>query len=131
MPIGLGIGMIFQSFNLVAYISVIKNVLVVFVPEMPFWRKALGLFSESEKKRALMALDQAGIFEKAYVRVDQLSGGQQQRVALARTLAQNPRIIFYCRVCIESDSQQINERVIRVKINSVISQIPLQYTAFF
>lgn len=89
-----GIGMIFQSFNLVTRISVIKNVLVAFVPEMPFWRKVLGLFSESEKKRALMALDQVGILEKAYVRVDQLSGGQQQRVALARTLAQNPRIIL-------------------------------------
>jgi len=89
-----GIGMIFQSFNLVTRISAIKNVLVSFVPEMPFWRKLLGVFTESEKKAALMALDKVGILEKSYVRVDQLSGGQQQRVALARTLAQNPRIIL-------------------------------------
>lgn len=89
-----GIGMIFQSFNLVTRISALNNVLVSFVPEMPFWRKSLGLFTESEKKEALMALDKVGILEKAYVRVDQLSGGQQQRVALARTLAQNPRIIL-------------------------------------
>ena len=41
-----------------------------------------------------MALDRVGILDKAYVRVDQLSGGQQQRVALARTLAQNPKIIL-------------------------------------
>lgn len=47
-----------------------------------------------KKKKALMALDQVGILDKAYVRVDQLSGGQQQRVALARTLAQNPQIIL-------------------------------------
>lgn len=42
----------------------------------------------------MTALDQVGILDKAYVRVDQLSGGQQQRVALARTLAQNPDIIL-------------------------------------
>lgn len=88
------IGMIFQSFHLVTRISAIANVLVSCVPEMPFWRKMLGIFTLDEKKKALMALDQVGILDKAYVRVDQLSGGQQQRVALARTLAQQPKIIL-------------------------------------
>jgi phosphonate transport system ATP-binding protein len=88
------IGMIFQSFNLVSRISVIKNVLVSFVPEMPLWRKILGIFITEEKKQALIALDKLGILDKAFIRVDQLSGGQQQRVALARTLAQNPKIIL-------------------------------------
>jgi phosphonate transport system ATP-binding protein len=88
------IGMIFQSFNLVTRISVLKNVLVSFVPELPYWRKVTGLFSKDHKIRALTALDKVGILDKAYVRVDQLSGGQQQRVALARTLAQNPEIIL-------------------------------------
>ena len=88
------IGMIFQSFNLVTRISVLKNVLVSFVPELPYWRKITGIFSKEQKIRALTALDQVGILDKAYVRVDQLSGGQQQRVALARTLAQNPDIIL-------------------------------------
>ena len=88
------IGMIFQSFNLVTRVSVLQNVLVSFVPTMPAWRKILGIFTKEEKRKALMALDQVGILDKAYVRVDQLSGGQQQRVALARTLAQNPQIIF-------------------------------------
>ncbi|WP_155590547.1 phosphonate ABC transporter ATP-binding protein [Lysinibacillus cavernae] len=88
------IGMIFQSFNLVTRVTVLKNVLVSFVPNMPVWRKILGIFTEEEKRKALMALDQVGILDKAYVRVDQLSGGQQQRVALARTLAQNPQIIL-------------------------------------
>ncbi|WP_156291335.1 phosphonate ABC transporter ATP-binding protein [Oceanobacillus salinisoli] len=88
------IGMIFQSFNLVTRTSVLKNVLVSFVPELPFWRKVTGLFSKEHKIKALTALDQVGILDKAYVRVDQLSGGQQQRVALARTLAQHPDIIL-------------------------------------
>lgn len=43
---------------------------------------------------ALESLDRVGILEKAYSRADQLSGGQQQRVALARCLAQNPKIIL-------------------------------------
>lgn len=88
------IGMIFQSFNLVTRSTVLKNVLVSFVPEMPLWRKLLGIFTQDEKRKALTALDQVGILDKAFVRVDQLSGGQQQRVALARTLAQTPGIIL-------------------------------------
>lgn len=88
------IGMIFQSFNLVTRITVIKNVLVSFVPELPFWRKVTGIYTKEQKLKALEALDKVGILDKAYIRVDQLSGGQQQRVALARTLAQNPDIIL-------------------------------------
>ncbi|SFK28167.1 phosphonate transport system ATP-binding protein [Marinilactibacillus piezotolerans] len=88
------IGMIFQSFNLVTRTSVINNVLVSSVPELPWWRKILGLFPKDKKIVALEALDKVGILDKAYNRVDQLSGGQQQRVALARTLAQNPSVIL-------------------------------------
>ncbi len=89
-----GIGMIFQSFNLVTRTTVIRNVLTSFVPDLPLWRRILGIFPRSAKLKALEALDKVGILEKAYSRVDQLSGGQQQRVALARTLAQNPSIIL-------------------------------------
>ncbi|WP_313802708.1 phosphonate ABC transporter ATP-binding protein [Cytobacillus sp.] len=89
-----GIGMIFQSFNLVNRISSLKNVLVSFVPDMPIWRKVLGLYTKKQKIEALEALDRMNILDKAFTRVDQLSGGQQQRVALARTLAQKPSIIL-------------------------------------
>ena len=88
------IGMIFQSFNLVTRTTVIKNVLTAFVPELPWWRATLGIFTKAEKTAALEALDKVGILDKAFVRAAQLSGGQQQRVALARTLAQNPQIIL-------------------------------------
>ncbi len=88
------IGMIFQSFNLITRTTVIKNVLTAFVPELPWWRAAFGIFTREEKLAALEALDKVGILDKAFVRADQLSGGQQQRVALARTLAQNPQIIL-------------------------------------
>ena len=75
-----GIGMVFQSFNLVTRTSVIKNVLSACVPDMPFWRVLLGAFRKEDKLKALESLDKVG--------------GQQQRVALARTLTQSPSIIL-------------------------------------
>ena len=89
-----GIGMVFQSFNLVTRTSVIQNVLAACVPDMPFWCVLLGAFRKSDKIKALESLDKVGILDKAYMRADQLSGGQQQRVALARTLTQDPKIIL-------------------------------------
>ena len=79
------IGMVFQSFNLVTRTTVINNVLTSRVPDMPFYKSMIGVFSKEDKVIALEALDKVGILDKAYVRADQLSGGQQQRVALART----------------------------------------------
>ncbi len=88
------VGMIFQSYNLVPRISVIKNVLSSLVPDMPFIRVMFGLFSKEDKIKALEALDRVSMLDKAFVRTDQLSGGQQQRVSLARTLAQNPSVLL-------------------------------------
>ena len=85
-----GIGMVFQSFNLVTRTSVIKNVLAACVPDMPFWRVLLGAFRKEDKIKALESLDKVGILDKAYMRADQLSGGQQQRDALT----QDPHIIL-------------------------------------
>ena len=76
--------MIFQSFNLITRTTVVNNVLTSRVPELPWWRSILGLYTRKDKILALEALDKVGILDKAYSRVDQLSGGQQQRVALAR-----------------------------------------------
>lgn len=88
------VGMIFQSYNLVPRITVIRNVMSSLVPDMPLWRVILGLFSKNDKMRALVALDRVSMLDKAFVRTDQLSGGQQQRVSLARTLAQNPSVLL-------------------------------------
>mgnify|MGYP002518133580 FL=1 len=88
------IGMIFQSFNLVTRTKVISNVLAARVPDLPWWRSLFGIFPQKDVMDALETLDQMGIADKAYTRVDQLSGGQQQRVALARALMQNPTILL-------------------------------------
>lgn len=88
------IGMIFQQFNLVDRMTVIKNVLAGFVPDLNMFQRIFGIYPKENKLKALEALRQVDILDKAYNRADQLSGGQQQRVALARTLAQNPDIIL-------------------------------------
>lgn len=88
------IGMVFQSFNLVTRSTVIKNVMTAFVPDLSTFGKLFGVFSKQNKIDALTALDNVSILDKAYIRVDQLSGGQKQRVALARVLAQDPKIIL-------------------------------------
>jgi phosphonate transport system ATP-binding protein len=89
-----GIGMVFQSFNLIKRTTVIKNVLAARVADMSLLQSLLSFYTKNDKIIALEALDQVGILEKAYIRADQLSGGQQQRVALARTVAQQPSIIL-------------------------------------
>ncbi len=88
------IGMIFQQFNLVDRTTVMNNVLAGFVPDLNIFQKLFGVYPKEDKIKALEALRQVDILDKAYNRADQLSGGQQQRVALARTLAQSPSIIL-------------------------------------
>ena len=89
-----GIGMVFQSYNLILRTTVLRNVLAARVADMNFFQSLFGLYSKADKIIALEALEQVDILEKAYSRADQLSGGQQQRVALARTIAQKPSIIL-------------------------------------
>ena len=132
------IGMIFQSFNLVTRTTVIKNVLTSRVPDLPFWRALLGAYPKEDKLAALEALDKVGILDKAFVRADQLSGGQQQRVALARTLAQDPKIILADEPVasldpvtakqVMDDFKRINEEMkITVLINIHHVELALQY----
>ena len=124
------IGMIFQSFNLVTRTTVIRNVLMAKVPEMPFWRVLLGVFKKEDKMQALESLDKVGILDKAYIRADQLSGGQQQRVALARTLAQNPVAALdpVTAKQVMSDFRKINQDMnISILINIHHVELALEY----
>ena len=88
------VGMIFQSFNLVTRTSVMNNVLVGRLHATSTLRSLVGAWKPADTELAFQALERVGIVEKAYTRASQLSGGQQQRVAIARVLAQEPRVIL-------------------------------------
>ena len=89
-----GIGMIFQTFNLVKRSSVLRNVLAGRLGAVNPVLGLLGLFPRSDVAIAHDCLRRVGIPEKAFVRADALSGGQQQRVGIARALAQQPSIML-------------------------------------
>lgn len=80
------IGMIFQHFNLLSSRTVFGN--VAFPLELG------GLSKPAIKQRVGELLDLVGLQEKAEDYPASLSGGQKQRVAIARTLANNPKVLL-------------------------------------
>jgi phosphonate transport system ATP-binding protein len=92
-----GVGMIYQQFNLVKRLRVMDNVLVGRIPHVAGWRRwaaAARWFEPAERVVALCCLAHVGLVEKVWQRADTLSGGEQQRVAIAKILAQSPRVIL-------------------------------------
>lgn len=88
------IGYIFQQFNLVGRLSVLRNVLLGCLGRMPRLRGSLGLFTLEDKALAMAALERVGLADYAHRRASTLSGGQQQRVAIARALTQRAEVIL-------------------------------------
>lgn len=88
------IGMIFQNFNLIDRLSVLRNIMIGRLGKVGTFASLLGIFSQKELKQAMENLERVGLEDKAYSRADQLSGGQQQRVSIARALTQEPKILL-------------------------------------
>lgn len=80
------IGFIFQSYNLINHISVLKNV------EMSL--KLNNISRTKRHKLAFEVLDKVGLIEHINKKPTELSGGQMQRVAIARSLVNDPDIIL-------------------------------------
>lgn len=80
------LGFVFQSFNLIPYLSALENVM------LPLAVKAMPTVEKRE--RALQVLARVGLSARAAHLPNQLSGGEQERVAIARALVNNPPLIL-------------------------------------
>lgn len=80
------IGFVFQTFNLMPHLNILKNV------ELPLMYA--GMSSRQRKKRAQAVLIEVGLGDRLRHKPSELSGGQRQRVAIARAIVNNPTIIL-------------------------------------
>ena len=80
------VGYVFQTFNLIPFLTALDNVMLPMV--------FAGLSVEERRRRAIELLNIVGLGDRLHHKPDELSGGQQQRVALARALANNPSILL-------------------------------------
>ena len=81
------IGFIFQSFNLVAVLTVFQNI------ELPLLLQRT-LSGPQRSERVMGLLEKVGLREYATHRPSELSGGQRQRVAIARALVTRPQLVL-------------------------------------
>ena len=80
------IGFVFQSYNLIAQLSVVENI------QVPLFYQ--GNLNRQANRRCVELADLVGLGDRTAHRPTQLSGGQQQRVAIARSLVNDPYYIL-------------------------------------
>jgi putative ABC transport system ATP-binding protein len=83
---GQRIGFVFQSFNLIAQLSLLENL------EVPLFYQ--GVNPQVRRERARELIEMVGLGERGHHRPNELSGGQQQRAAIARALINDPLILL-------------------------------------
>ncbi len=103
------VGMVFQSFNLFAHLTIIENLMLA-----PVTLK--GISQQEAYENGIRLLRRVGLAEKALNYPSDLSGGQKQRVAIIRALAMEPDIILFDEPTSALDPTMVNE-VLRVISN--------------
>ncbi|RAX39797.1 ABC transporter ATP-binding protein [Rhizobium tropici] len=103
-----GLGMVFQSFNLWAHMTVLENVI-----EAPV--HVLGVPRREAIEKAVALLDKVGLYDKRDAYPAFLSGGQQQRAAIARALCIDPAVMLFDEPTSALDPELVGEvlKVIR------------------
>ena len=96
------IGMVFQSFNLFANMTVLDNVTAGPI-------RVKGMKKDEAEKLALDLLERVGLGDRGSAYPIQLSGGQQQRVAIARALAMQPDVMLFDEPTSALDPEMVHE----------------------
>jgi polar amino acid transport system permease protein len=97
-----GVGMVFQQFNLFGHLTALENV------AGPL-RWVHGVSRADADARARELLERVGLGERANALPRHLSGGQQQRVAIARAIAPNPAVLLLDEPTSALDPELVNE----------------------
>ena len=96
------LGMVFQSFNLWAHMTVLENVI-----EAPI--HVLGVPKAEAIERAEGLLNDVGLIERKDYYPSHISGGQQQRAAIARALAMHPDVLLFDEPTSALDPELVGE----------------------
>ncbi len=96
-------GFVFQFYNLIPVLTAVENV------ELPLLVARVA--GSEARERALAALDLVGLAERASHVPDELSGGERQRVTIARSLVNDPAIVWADEPTGDLDSENANEIV--------------------
>ena len=96
------IGMVFQSFNLFANMTVLDNITAGPI-------RVKGMKKDEAEKLAHELLERVGLGDRGSAYPIQLSGGQQQRVAIARALAMQPDVMLFDEPTSALDPEMVHE----------------------
>ncbi len=103
------IGYIPQKLGLLKHDTVYGNVLQGAICHESIWRSVFGFHEDKVIHKVNETIEIMGLKDKIHEPVKRLSGGQQRRVAIARTIAQNPKIILADEFLSELDDETAND----------------------